>query len=143
MSSGDEIKGVIAQISFAVQSAVGDGAAAVDSATEAIALLRNAHNSLNDSRVAALQQLGHIQDIHNQLYTIFGDSFAIEISDSITRIRMAREKINNYVNHLANRISEIEKLIHLLEHWLATELDSAAADFRFVAEQLTMYYNKL
>jgi hypothetical protein len=143
MTHADEVKGLIAQIAYSIRLAVGNGSAAVEEGNAALTAVTRAHETLTNSRVHAFQQLGHIQDATNLLNLLFEQSLAPEISDALVLLNQAREKVTNYANHLSNRISELDRLSHLLEHWISTEINSAGIDFATIADKLTQYYNKL
>ena len=139
----DELKGLVAQIARTLQESVGNGAASEQEGLHALAAISLARRNMEDSRVHALQQIGNLQEIRDLLNLLFQNSLAAEVSETIAKVQEAITKIENYANHLANRVKEMDKLGHLLEHWLVTEVESAGADHVRISDLLTQYYNKL
>lgn len=136
MTDADEVRGVIAEWRESMRHAVSDGAGAHSDAQEAIDKIDQAIDDLKNSRIFAIQQLGHLTDLEHQLRRILGVGYVT--ADLINAQGLLAKTVNmteTHVNTVKYQIQELEKRRNLIQyHFLENLLQETGVILRNVSE---------
>lgn len=142
MTEADGVKALIQQVGESIVHAVAEGSTATSLGNETIDLLVAMRLRMMDSRVTALQALGHLQEAETQAQLLFNKTVSAEASDVIGQLRKAKDLVSTYVNQLANRIREAEKFINLMSYWVDTEMSASGSNLQVVSQKLDELYHR-
>lgn len=118
---------------------VGDGAAAVTEANEAIIALKTAREKLEGSRIHALQQLGELNRAIDLVSPLAFGTNSLALTQALEMLVKARKEIEKYVNGIVFRRENLGKVITQLQSHVKDTIDESGMSIRIAVIDLEDY----
>lgn len=115
MSEADGIISDIDNVIPRLQQVVANGSLASKELTEALLYLGMVEQKLISSREFAHKEIEHIDEALSQLARIFESTFSDSVRLIIRDLEKTSELLNNYVDRLGFKISDLNKLFDVIK----------------------------